>query len=65
MIPVTPDLDMFEDIALRTVDGFPQPFRDAAREVLLRVTDWPTDDMLASLGINKPVGLTGFTKASR
>ena len=60
MIPDSPDLDMFEDIALRTVDGFPQPFRDAAREVLLRVTDWPTDDMLASLGINKPVGLTGL-----
>lgn len=55
-----PDLDTFEEIALRTVEGFPPPFRDAAREVLLRVTDWPTEKMLTSLQIDAPAGLTGL-----
>ncbi|GLT11911.1 metallopeptidase family protein [Sulfitobacter sp. PR48] len=60
MTPDAPDLDSFEDIALRTVEGFPPPFRDAARQVLLRVTDWPTKEMLAALQIAEPVRLTGL-----
>lgn len=60
MTTQAPDLDTFEDIALRTVADFPPPFRDAAREVLVRVTDWPTDEMLTSLEIAAPVGLTGL-----
>ncbi|QFT58731.1 Possibl zinc metallo-peptidase [Sulfitobacter sp. THAF37] len=55
-----PDLDRFEGIARRTVEDFPPPFRSAARDVLLRVTDWPTDEMLASLEIPEPTGLTGL-----
>jgi Uncharacterized protein conserved in bacteria len=60
MTPDAPDLDSFEDIALRTVEGFPPPFRDAARQVLLRVTDWPSKEMLAALQIGEPVRLTGL-----
>jgi len=53
-------LAAIEAIARRTVDTLPAPFRTAAREVLLRVVDWPEQDMLDDLGIDDPRDLTGL-----
>ncbi len=50
----------FESVARRTIEGLPEPFRKLAREVALRVADWPERDMLADLGIADRRGLTGL-----
>ena len=54
------DLRHFERVARRTVETMPTAFRPAASEVLLRVVDWPSDDMLDDLGIDDPLDLTGL-----
>lgn len=53
-------LDRFETVARRTVAGFPAAFRQPAGDVLLRVADWPEEDMLDDLGIDDPLELTGL-----
>lgn len=50
----------FETVARRTVDSLPGPFRGHARQVALRVADWPDAGMLAELGIDDPLDLTGL-----
>ncbi|MCU9838087.1 metallopeptidase family protein [Ruegeria sp. WL0004] len=54
------DLRHFETIARRTVDTMPHAFHAAAQHVLLRIADWPDPDMLADLGIDDPLDLTGL-----
>ena len=39
-------LEQMERIARETVEGFPLAFRESARAVVLRVVDWPDEDML-------------------
>lgn len=54
------DADSFLTMAETARDTLPEPFRAAASGVLLRVTDWPPDDMLSDLGIDDPYELTGL-----
>ncbi|MBO9451258.1 metallopeptidase family protein [Tropicibacter sp. R16_0] len=60
MIPNPPDLAHFERVALETVSGFPAAFREGARDVVLRVVDWPPADMVEELDLHSPVELTGL-----
>ncbi|MBK0328264.1 metallopeptidase family protein [Rhodobacteraceae bacterium F11138] len=53
-------LSHFETVAAATVDGFPQAFREAARAVAVRVTDWPDRSMLRELGLADRLELTGL-----
>ena len=46
-------LSHFETIARRTVATLPAPFAAPAREVALRVADWPSRDMLRDLGFRQ------------
>lgn len=55
-----PDIAEIEAIARDTVEALPPPFLRAAREVALRVVDWPHDDMLDELGMRDPLELTGL-----
>ncbi len=52
--------DHFYAMATRTVASFPDPFRTAAQDVVLQVTDWPRQDLLQELGIEDPLELTGL-----
>ncbi|WP_323768004.1 metallopeptidase family protein [Antarctobacter sp.] len=54
------DVARFYDIAERTIAGFPDPFRAAARAVLLRIVDWPPDTILKDMQIANPLDLTGL-----
>lgn len=49
-----------EQIARATTDAFPEPFRRAAQQVALRVTDWPDREMLSAVGLSDPLQLTGL-----
>ncbi|WP_135501280.1 metallopeptidase family protein [Roseovarius aestuariivivens] len=53
-------LDEMHDAALAAIAAFPAAFRAAASEVNLQVVDWPDDDMLAELGMDDPLDLTGL-----
>lgn len=55
-----PDLDHFARVAADTVADFPEPFRGLAGDVLLHVVDWPDAAMLADLGMDDPLDLTGL-----
>lgn len=55
-----PDLAQIEDLARAAIDALPEAFRPAAAGVLLRVEDFPLDDMLDELGVEDAYDLTGL-----
>lgn len=55
-----PDLALFEQLAHGAVISLPQPWRDIATKVALRVVDFPPDDMLEAMDLNDPYELTGL-----
>lgn len=57
---VAPDLDQIEALALAALQALPAPFDRAARELAIRVEDFPPDDLLDDLGIEDPFSLTGL-----
>lgn len=59
-----PSLGEFELIAGEVYRRLPRSFRDMTEDVLIRVEDFPTDEVLDSLGIESPFGLLGLYQAS-
>lgn len=55
-----PSLAEFEAIAQHAYDRLPARFRDMTRDVVIRVEDFATDDVLDSLGIESEFGLLGL-----
>lgn len=55
-----PDLTLFEQLAHDAVVNLPQPWRDAATKVVLRIVDFPSDDVLEAMGMEDPYELTGL-----
>jgi len=55
-----PDLDRIQELAHQALDTLPDPIRAAAGDILLRVVDWPDEGMMADLGIEEPLELTGL-----
>lgn len=54
------DTDYFLHCVERTIATLPEPFRAAARQVVVSVVDWPSQDMLDELGIEDRHDLTGL-----
>ena len=57
---VAPDLDLMLGLACEAVMALPEAFRAAALAVVLRVEEFPPDDVLESLDIEDAYDLTGF-----
>ena len=55
-----PDIDRIHALANQALDTLPDAIRKAAGDILLRVADWPDEGMLADLGIEEPLELTGL-----
>ena len=55
-----PSLDDFADMAERAFAALPEGFRRMAGEVVFRIDDFPSDEILAEMGIDDPFGLTGL-----
>lgn len=55
-----PSLDEIEAMARATLDAIPEPFTAAARAVVLRVEDFPSDQLLKEMEIGDPFTLTGL-----
>ena len=55
-----PSLDDFARLAKSAFDALPEPFRQLAGEVVIRVADFADKDVLEDLGIEDPFELTGI-----
>jgi predicted Zn-dependent protease with MMP-like domain len=55
-----PSLAELETIADAAFKRLPRRFRDLCKEVVIRVEDFPTDDVLDSMGIDSPFDLLGL-----
>lgn len=55
-----PSLTEFETIANTAFKRLPAAFRDMTKDVLIRIEEFPTDEVLDSLGIDSPFGLLGL-----
>jgi predicted Zn-dependent protease with MMP-like domain len=55
-----PSLDDFAEMAERAFAALPEGFRRMAGEVVFRIDDFPSDEILAEMGIDDPFGLTGL-----
>jgi len=54
-----PTLDEIEAIARSALQSLPEPFAAKLRHVVLQVEDLADDELLAELGIDHPLDLTG------
>lgn len=57
---MAPDLDGFAALARAAYDELPDELRAFVGEVEIRVDDWPTDEALASVDVDEPLGLLGL-----
>ena len=57
---LAPDAALIEALALTVIDALPEAYRAAARAIVLRVEEFPTDEMVESLGIDDPFELSGM-----
>jgi predicted Zn-dependent protease with MMP-like domain len=55
-----PNLVQFEAIAQAAYRKLPTPFREMTKDVVIRIEEFPTDEVLDSLGIESPFGLLGL-----
>ncbi len=57
---LAPSLDDFAVLAKQAFDDLPAAFRNLAGEVVIRVDDFPSEEVLDSLGIEDAFELTGL-----
>lgn len=57
---IAPDLAMIEGLARDAVLALPEPYREAAMLVVLRVEDFADDDILEAMGLQDAFELTGL-----
>jgi predicted Zn-dependent protease with MMP-like domain len=55
-----PSLEDFEELAAAAWERLPQRFRAACKDVVIRVEDFATDEVLDELGIDDPFNLMGL-----
>jgi predicted Zn-dependent protease with MMP-like domain len=55
-----PSLEAFDEIAASAYARLPGRFRALTGELLIRIEDFPTDEVLDSLGIGSPFDLLGL-----
>lgn len=57
---IAPTLEFIEQLAHETISTLPDPFRDPATHIRLRVEEFADDEMLEELGAEDPFDLTGL-----
>jgi len=55
-----PDIAHFEAVAAATLDGLPQLYRDWLTDVIIRIEEFASDEVLADMGIDHSYGLLGL-----
>ncbi|MDP4034301.1 MAG: metallopeptidase family protein [Pseudorhodobacter sp.] len=57
---IAPDATLIELLAHGAVAALPEPYRAAASAIVLRIEDFPPDDILQAMDIESPFDLTGL-----
>ena len=57
-----PSLDEMERLAETAFAGLPQEFRQLCRGIVIRVTDFPDDDVLEAMNCESPFDLLGLSQ---
>jgi predicted Zn-dependent protease with MMP-like domain len=57
---IAPSLALIEQLAHEAISTLPEPFRDPATHVRLRIEEFPDEDMLDELQIDDAFELTGL-----
>jgi predicted Zn-dependent protease with MMP-like domain len=57
---IAPSLDQIEQLAHETISTLPEPWRTPATHVVLRIEDFPPDEMLEAMDLHDPFELTGL-----
>lgn len=57
---IAPDLAQFEKMAHEAVVSLPEPWRSAATLILLRIEDFPPEDLLEAMDLQDAFELTGL-----
>jgi len=57
---IAPSLSFIEQLAHEAISTLPDPFREPATHIRLRIEDFPEDEMVEELGLNDPFELTGL-----
>ncbi len=55
-----PDLDEFETIAQAAFDALPAEFRSLCGDLIIRIAEFPDDDMVEELGLTSAFDLLGL-----
>jgi predicted Zn-dependent protease with MMP-like domain len=55
-----PDLTDMEELAAEAWQRLPREFRDLCGDVVIRVEDFPTDDVLRAMNLHSPFDLLGL-----
>lgn len=58
--PAAPDAAMMERLAQRAIAALPPAYRDAAARVVIRIDDFPSEEIMAAMAIEDPFELTGL-----
>ena len=58
--PTAPTADDIHALAIATVEALPDPLRELAKQVAIRVEDFASQDVLDDMGIEDPFELTGL-----
>jgi len=58
--PPAPSLAEFEDLAAKAYSRLPADFRALCEDLVIRVDDFPTPEVLAHMGLRSPYGLLGL-----
>ena len=57
---IAPSLALIEQLAHEAIATLPEPWRGPATGVVLRIEDFPSDEMVEAMGLNDPFELTGL-----
>jgi predicted Zn-dependent protease with MMP-like domain len=57
---IAPSLALIEQLAHEAISTLPEPFREPATHIRLRVEDFPDETMVEDLGLDDPFELTGL-----
>ncbi len=57
---IAPDLAQIETLARDAIESLAEPYRLAARSIVLRIEDFAPDDVIAAMDLSDPFELTGL-----
>ncbi len=57
---IAPSLDLIEQLAHEAIATLPEPWRLPATQVVLRIEDFPSDEMLEAMDLHDAFELTGL-----